>query len=196
MGDRRIEHDIFGTDPRPRSILAKNKGNRNERTAAKFLTEWTGVQFNRTPSSGGMHLRNQLFCGDLVCVDERFFFPFVVETKHLKNLHVTENLRSNSEVFRVFRQAQRDADRIGKRPMCLIRTNGMDAGDWYLVLEREMGLKLHARSSGRGVGMVGSGTAPDSVSVVVFRAAEMRKAFKWEPFCRAMGITGSKVPPP
>lgn len=196
MGDRRIEHDIFGNDPRPRSILAKRKGNLNERAAAKFLSDWTGVQFNRTPSSGGMHLRNQLFCGDLVCVDERFFFPFVVETKHLKNLHVTETLRANSEVFTVFRQAKRDADRIGKRPMCLIRSNRMDARDWYLVLDLEMGVKLHARGLSLGLEMLAQGEAPDSVAVAVFMAQQVRRLFKWEPFCRAMGITGSKVPRP
>lgn len=192
MSDRRIEHDIFGTVPRKRTINQKQKGNTNERVAAKFLSSWTKAQFNRTPSSGGMHLKNQLFCGDLVCITEDFFFPFVVETKHLKSLHVTEELRANSKIFTIYRQAQRDADRIGKRPLCLIRGNGMDAGQYYLILSRDLSLKLVGRGGVAGAKPLAWGSAPDGVQVGVWLAKELQDSYTWNRFVTLLGLTGAK----
>lgn len=200
MSGRTLEHDIFGTEPRPRGVNGKRKGNNNERVAAKFLGEWTGAKFSKTPASGGMHLRNAMFCGDLVCATEGFFFPFVVETKHLKKVTVKGALRDNSMLFKIFRQALRDANRIGKRPLCLIRGNGMDAGDYYLVLDSTLAadLKIYGGVSApptKRFRPVGFGTSPqDQLQLTVFMASQVRASLKWERFCRLLGITGSKQP--
>ena len=191
-----IEHDIFGTRPKSRVVNGKRKGNNNERVAAKLLGEWTGAQFSKTPASGGMHLRNAMFCGDLVCVTEGFFFPFVVETKHLKRVTVQGALRDNSMLYKIFRQAKRDADRVGKRPLCLIRGNGMDAGEYYLILESELSEPLNEYGALKGKFKgVGYGTSSqDLLTIRVWLASEVRSALRWEQFCRLLGITGSKSP--
>lgn len=196
MSERRVEHDIFGTAPRPKGINQKQKGNLNERVAAKFLSEWTGAKFNRTPSSGGMHLKNQLFCGDLVCITEDFWMPFVVETKHLKTFHVTYQLRANSKVFTVFAQAKRDADRIGKRPLCLIRSNGMKAGDYVLILPSDICARLHRHAALKGiVALIGEGESMwDGTELRGWLASDLRKAYSWRKFVSLLGLTGSKTP--
>ncbi len=195
MGNRLIEHDLFGTEPRPKRVNGDAKGKNNERTCARWLSKWTGAQFNRTPQSGGMHLKNQLFCGDLVCITEGFYFPFVIETKHLKNLHVTPDLRDNSKLFTIFRQAKRDADRIGKRPMCLIRCNRMAAGEYVLILEDEFSYKLAADAFTRGIEHIAYGQSrADDLTIRAWIATDLRDVYKWERFCRLLGITGSKLP--
>lgn len=115
------------------SINQKKKGNKNEVVAAKFLENWTGFKFVRTPSSGGRHLKNELFAGDVVCVKGKF--PFVVETKHLKTIQLMHELRSNSKVLTIMTQAKRDADRVGKLPMLMLRVNGMEEGRYMVYLE-------------------------------------------------------------
>ena len=193
---RSIEHDILGTTPRKRAVNGKRKGNNNERVAAKFLSEWTGAEFSKTPASGGMHLRNSMFCGDLVCVTEGFYFPFVMETKHLKEVNVQGALRDNSMLYKIFRQALNDANRIGKRPLCLIRGNRMPAGEYYLILESAFSDKLSVHGTMKGrFHRVGYGTSPqDQLSIRVWMASEVRASLKWEQFCRLLGITGSKLP--
>lgn len=198
MSDRRIEHDLFGTVPRSSRSgkMSKTKGSNNERDVAKFLTNWTGAQFNRTPGSGGMHLRNAHFAGDVVCVDDDFFFPFVVEAKHLKSIPISWYLRKDSKLFGIFRQAQRDADRIGKRPMCLVRENGMSKGSYYMVLGADHGFKLHKPGCPH-LGMIANGKSrEDDLAIVVFRAEEVARKVSFERFCRRIGITGTKNPQP
>lgn len=133
---RTIVSDIFG-QPIEQPINQKLKGNRNELTAAKFLHKWTGVDFVRTPSSGGRRLKNaKNFCGDVVCCDDDYYFPFTVETKHLGQITVTKTLRSNSEVFTIWRQAEADAVRASKEPMLLLRSNGMPAGTFHCFIRK------------------------------------------------------------
>ena len=84
---RTIETDIFGYQVAENPINSKKKGDTNERAAASWLHKWTRELFIRTPSSGGRRLENASnFCGDVVCENEDFNFPFVVETKHRKDI--------------------------------------------------------------------------------------------------------------
>ena len=69
------------------STNSKNKGNRFERTIAKFFQDWTGYKFSRTPGSGGWAKAKDSF-GDLVCTDEKHSrrFPFSIECKSYQDL--------------------------------------------------------------------------------------------------------------
>lgn len=127
--------DIFGVTPGSDRINSKKKGDSNERVAAKWLTDWVGVKFTRVPSSGGLRWTNTVnACGDIVCEDGDFDFLFSVETKHLKNLSIAPTLRVNSKIFTIWNQAVTDAIRANKFPMCLLRSNGMASGTYYVII--------------------------------------------------------------
>jgi len=137
MGTRKhrtIETDIFGYDVREGGINSKKKGDKNERQATKWLYLWTGEDFARTPSSGGLRWKNNpSVCGDVVCQNVDFNFPFSVETKHLKTVAYDTILRSNSKIFTIWAQAWEDASRAKKTPMLMLRSNGMPVGEYYIV---------------------------------------------------------------
>lgn len=140
---KNIANDLFGY-PERNSINSKQKGMSNERAAAKWMEKWTGYGFTRVPSSGGMHWKNNSsVCGDIVCKDDKVDIPFSVETKHLKKLHITEELRSNSTFLTIWQQATRDAERGNKHPLGLLRENGMPAGEYYFVVDFTLGSMMH-----------------------------------------------------
>lgn len=119
-------------------VNSKNKGDCNEREAARALTEWTGYEFVRIPLSGGLGWDNRVnVCGDLISTDPEFDFPFSVETKHYRSLGLKKGvhlLRSNSVVFTFMAQCKRDAETAGKNPFLMLRENGMKQGTWYIFL--------------------------------------------------------------
>ncbi len=130
---RTIETDVFGYEVQENPINSKKKGDKNERTAAKWLSEWTGVPFTRVPRSGGLRWKNTAnVCGDVVCEDQDFKFPFVVETKHLKRITFTKYLRGNSRIYSIFEQVKEDAQRADKLPLMILRKDGMPAGTYVV----------------------------------------------------------------
>ncbi|MCB9047650.1 MAG: hypothetical protein H6550_16065 [Chitinophagales bacterium] len=123
---RTMRHDIFNLPVRTRSINGKQKGNANEREAAKSLGLWTGARFVRVPQSGGLRWEdNAKVTGDIVCDTKGFDFPFSVETKHLAAVPYTKELRANSKVYKIWKQATTDAVRSQRLPMAMIRYNGL-----------------------------------------------------------------------
>ena len=136
-----IRDKVLPPKRRP-SINSKDKGNANERAVAKWLSAWTGKNFVRTPSSGGLRWQNSLglnICGDVVCTNQGHVFPFTVETKHLKDISfkVTDasgNMRRNAQVLSIFIQSNRDAIRDGKHPLMLLRCNGMPKDTWWIFI--------------------------------------------------------------
>lgn len=136
----KIEEELFGIKKHTQAINSKLKGNRNELNLTKVLQKWTGHEFARVPRSGGLRWKNRAdVCGDVINVEDTVFdFPFSVETKHVKSLGIALNypnvFRLNSVVFRYFRQCQRDADAVGKIPVLIVRSNGMKANTYYVVL--------------------------------------------------------------
>lgn len=138
--ERTLVTDLFGS-PKKRSsgINSKQKGNKNERVACKWLEEWTGEKFTRVPSSGGMRWKNHSsVCGDVVCENEDFKFCFSVETKFLKDFEIVEHLRENSKIFTIWDQAIYDAARGHKFPMLMLRKNGMAAKEFYIFISKEV----------------------------------------------------------
>lgn len=130
-----LEDDIFGWGDTPKKINSKRKGDVNERETAKWLHRWTGVPFTRVPSSGGLRWKNTAnVCGDVVCEDTDFHFPFSVETKHLKNISFDKKLRSNSKIRSIYNQCKRDADRSGRVPFLMLRKNGMGKQEYVIFL--------------------------------------------------------------
>lgn len=146
--ERLIEHDLFGTNPRKKGINSKKKGNANELECAKFLKEWTGLEFNRVPQSGGLRWKNsEGVTGDLVCEDRTF--PFSVETKHYKKIVFKPKLPATSFVFKVWDQAQQDADRANKHPLVILRQNGMPKGEYMVYLDSNIVCKYLEKLAGQ-----------------------------------------------
>lgn len=142
--------DIMGKKP-GKKVNGKAKGSKNERSVAKWLTEWTGEEFNRTPMSGGLRwLDASRIAGDVVApVDSKF--PFCIEAKSYKMIEVKSKLRSNSIIFTFWRQCLRDAERVGKHPMLFIRKNGMAKDTHYIFVDRKMGEVIEPLCSSRAL---------------------------------------------
>ena len=140
-----IDTQLFGTVHRAKKINSKVKGNRNELTLTKILTDWTGHEFVRVPMSGGLRWKDRSdICGDVISNDHDFDFPFSVETKHVKSLGLnllvnTTALRTNSVIFTYFAQCERDAKATNKIPMLIVRENGMKKGSYYVCLLLQFG---------------------------------------------------------
>ena len=127
------------------AFQSRLKGNRNEVILAKLLSDWTGVKFQRTPRSGGIHALAEFCCGDVMCVSREFIFPFSVETKHYKVIGSPNGgmfFRKNSKMLKFWKQAQADADRSKKKPMLLARQNGMPKGEYYVCLPITLEVKI------------------------------------------------------
>lgn len=135
------------------AINSRNKGNRNERNAAKLVSEWTGRKFERTPSSGGLQWKASFSKGDIVCTVEGHVFPFCVEVKAHREINFSHLLLpgvKNVKIFDFWYQATRDAEKCLKIPMLLMRYDGMPKeffflgipNDFYKALFPKMGLAL------------------------------------------------------
>lgn len=121
---RNIESDIFGESDSKKTINQRRKGQTNEKAVCKLLAAWTGQEFARIPASGGLRWKHTAnIAGDVLCTNTAFFFPFTIETKHLKDFTVTAKLRENSKVFTIWQQAERDGLRANRIPILIVNKN-------------------------------------------------------------------------
>lgn len=90
---------------------SKQKGNNFERKVAKILTEKLGMEFNRTPSSGGLRWAsdNNVY-GDIVTPDD---FPFIIECKNRENWSFDQLMKGECKEFDSWaEQVEGDCDRF------------------------------------------------------------------------------------
>jgi len=131
-----VAEELFGVKSGPKKINSKAKGDRNELNVTHILQEWTGHEFARVPRSGGLQWKNRAdICGDVINVDSSFEFPYSVETKFYKNLGLKKTapyIRTNSVVYRFMKQCTADAIAAGKKPMLMLRENGMEKDLYYI----------------------------------------------------------------
>ena len=118
---------VLGESGRKAKVNSKVKGNRNEVKVAKMLSDWTGAPFRRTPASGAIHVPLDWLCGDVFCADQKFDFPFSVETKHYKRITAGMEMK-------FWEQAVVDANRIDKIPMLITRENNYPKDTWLIHL--------------------------------------------------------------
>ena len=177
---RTIETDIFGLPvSQDKKINSKRKGDLNERTVAKWLEEWTGVKFTRVPRSGGLRWQATAnVCGDLVCEDSSFGFPFTIETKHLANITMGGVLRKKSKVFTVYEQCKSDCARSGRLPMLILRRNGMPQGEWIIFFEEQVANILMENN----LFVYSLGTAPNGIRLVGFSSHVLKDMMNFDRF--------------
>lgn len=127
-------------------INSRKKGAKAERKVAALLKDWTGREFSRTPASGGLRWKNANVVGDIVCTEERHFFPFAVEVKSYNDINF-EHLfyLVDPKIYKFWKQATTDAKRGEKLPLLFMRYNGMPSDFWIVVMTiREFKkLKIH-----------------------------------------------------
>mgnify|MGYP000509336423 CR=1 FL=1 len=128
-------------------INSKNKGNKNERDLAKSMKAWTGFDFERVPSSGGLRWKRTTdTVGDITCTDNRHkgAFPFCIETKFHSDINFQHLLLDVSKVkiLEFWDQAKSDAKRSGKIPLLFMRYNRMPKYVWFFVLSLDFYLRI------------------------------------------------------
>jgi len=124
------------------SVNSKKKGNRNERALCKKFEEWTGYEFTRTPSSGGLRWkRKDDTVGDIVCIDERhgYRFKFVIEAKWYADIEFNDLINGNTQIDILdwWDQVIGDAKRASKIPMVFMRQNGMKKDMYFVIMDMD-----------------------------------------------------------
>lgn len=119
-------------------VNSKRKGSKNERAIAKQFSEWTGLEFSRTPSSGGLRWKRQDdTVGDIVCTDKKKqYFRFCVEAKFHEDINFNSLIGNNkSDIIKFWIQSQEEAVRSSKIPLLFMRYNLMKKGVHFLGMQ-------------------------------------------------------------
>ena len=128
------------------AINSKRKGNKFELAISKWLTQWTGYKFQRTPYSGANHFNREL-ASDIMCADPKHQFrcKISVECKSYKDIKFEHILLGNkgSEINKFWAQASRDAKRVGKAPILCMRYNAMPKNEFFFVISAEYALPFY-----------------------------------------------------
>lgn len=124
-------------------VNSKNKGGKFEREVAKIIQRWTGYEFSRVPSSGGLRWKKtDNISGDITCSDPEHAgkFPFSVECKFHKEINFEHILLGNKgcKVLEFWDQATSDAERCNKVPMLIMRYNGMPKGEAFVMFDKDV----------------------------------------------------------
>lgn len=117
-------------------INARSKGRRGEMMAVDFMKEWTGMDFRRTPGSGGLrgHVADYTE-GDIVCVKKNYIFPLCLEVKFYEELNFNHLLYDvNSKIKEFWEQTNASAKRAEKVPMLFMRYNGLPKNFFFVVI--------------------------------------------------------------
>src|SRR5690606_11936580 len=133
------------------AVNGKKKGSRNERMICKMLTEWSGLDFRRSPQSGGLrgHVTDYTV-GDIVCTDRTMLnkvFPYSIECKSYAQIDFSKLIqiparanRKNStefmkcEIDEFWAQCLSDAERGQKLPLLIMRYNALPKDFFFMVL--------------------------------------------------------------
>lgn len=128
-------------------INSRRKGSKSEREVSKLFKEWSGYEFARTPSSGGLQWHNRdLVSGDIICTDVKHGnrFTFSVETKFHKDIKFEHLIMGydKSDLFKFWAQALRDAEKANKIPLLMVRYNMMPKNMHFIFLPQPFFLEI------------------------------------------------------
>lgn len=122
------------------SINSRKKGQRGEKKALKVFEEWTGMEFSRTPASGGLRWKKtDNITGDIICTDALHRFNFAIEVKNYRDINFQHLIipEVHSDIRDEFWiQALHDAKRGKKLPMLLMRYNGLKPSNLFFLVLR------------------------------------------------------------
>ncbi len=157
-------------------INSKAKGSKNERDVCKWWKSWTGYDFSRVPSSGGLRWsRTADTTGDVICSDKKHYirFSFSIEAKSYKDINFEHLLLDNKKIkiLEFWEQALSDASRGGKVPILMMRYNGMKKGEYFFVIEPKMFGLFRTNSSTKQLSYIEIST--DRVKLIIIKASEV-----------------------
>lgn len=120
---------------RKKGINSKRKGNSAENEVRKILDErFSFTNFHRSPSSGAFvggsnfyrkeelnKSQNLVFVGDVYCSREDF--KFTIEHKAYAEASFWDLFNESSDLHSWMKQAEHDAESVGKQPMLIVKYN-------------------------------------------------------------------------
>lgn len=108
---------------------SKDKGTRAEAALKKVLIAETGLNWQRTPSSGALSEEHKLK-GDLYIPQEKNIYT--VEVKHYKDCHINHLLLTgvNPQIYAWWEQTVREAIQNGNEPLLVFKH---DRSKWFVV---------------------------------------------------------------
>lgn len=123
---------------RKKGINSKRKGNSSENEVRKILNErFSFTNFHRSPSSGAFvggsnfyrkeelnKSQNLVFVGDIYCSREDF--KFTIEHKAYAEASFWDLFNESSDLHSWMKQAEHDAESVGKQPMLIVKYNFHD----------------------------------------------------------------------
>lgn len=118
-------------------INSRKKGARGEKHALEVLQNWTNKKFGRVPSSGGLNWKNQMSSGDVICITDGHYFPYTVEVKNYRDINFAHLFTTDkADILKFWQQAERDAARVNKVPLLMMRYDGLKKGFFFIVIPR------------------------------------------------------------
>lgn len=136
---------------------SKKKGNKNERELAKWWKDWTGIEFSRVPSSGGLRWKKtDNITSDIICTDPHKSrnFKFNIETKFYKDINfehlILKDNPKNIKIWEFWNQAKDDGKKANRIPILFMRYNSMPRSTWFVVVELRI-LNIVLKLLGKGV---------------------------------------------
>jgi len=132
-------------------INSKGKGNKGEREVSKFWEEWTGMEFQRVPQSGGLRWQKaDNISGDIICTDKKHskFFQFSIESKSYNDIDFKAPLmgKKGDKIKQFWQQAMDDAKRAQKEPILFMRKNGMAKGQFFVAVNMRIDIMDHLKN--------------------------------------------------
>ena len=123
-------------------VNSKNKGNKNEREVAKLFKKWTGYDFTKVPTSGGLRWKRTTdTAGDIICSDNIHYrrFQFSIEAKFHEDIRFEHIILPNTKVkvLEFWTQAKEDAQRAGKIPLLFMRYNHMPKNMHFVGVNKQ-----------------------------------------------------------
>lgn len=114
-------------------INSRDKGSKFERVIAKMFTEVYGVEFHRTPLSGGLHWKNDNnISGDIV-PPANINFKYSIECKNVEeSWDFDKIIEGTSKIWDWWSQAVRDAKDYKKIPVLIFKKNRKEP---YVMIE-------------------------------------------------------------
>jgi len=121
---------------------SKRRGKTYERRCAKILMDFTSTNFRSTPASGGFNkqggvvIREELFCGDLICDNPDF--RYCIEAKNREDFSFVALLKnpSTASFTKWWYQCVMDARLVKLKPLMFFKPNNRDdfvvmtLGEW------------------------------------------------------------------
>ena len=107
---------------------SKIKGSAYEAKIRDLLTKELNIEFKRMPISGSI----EYLKGDIWTPHDTAWWPYAIECKHYKEVNWNGLLTAtSSDLLNFWRQAQREAEVMKKKPLVIYRWNrAKDYGCW------------------------------------------------------------------